>query len=58
MNKLLKEVREHFPDDTRDVLLCQRNGKPAVGQQPRLNDHPVRENGHVRSADLNIEGGD
>ena len=56
MNKLLQEVREHFPD----ALYYSASGTVSLllGSSHDNNDHPVREMVAVRSPDLNIEGGD
>ncbi|EAQ2326339.1 hypothetical protein E3J31_08270 [Salmonella enterica] len=56
MNKLLQEVREHFPD----ALYYSASGTVSLllGSSHDNNDHPVREMVAVTSPDLNIEGGD
>ncbi|EFF0326404.1 hypothetical protein RSM67_001610 [Enterobacter roggenkampii] len=56
MNKLLQEVREHFPD----AMYYSASGTVSLllGSSHDKNDHPVREMVAVTSPDLNIEGGD
>ncbi|EAA7800111.1 hypothetical protein CEW44_24085 [Salmonella enterica subsp. enterica serovar Heidelberg] len=56
MNKLLQEVREHFPD----ALYYSASGTVSLllGSSHDNNDHPVREMVAVTSPDLNIDGGD
>jgi len=56
MNKLLQEVREHFPD----AKYYSASGTVSLllGSSHDKNDNPVREMVAVTSPDLNIEGGD
>ncbi|EFH2752757.1 hypothetical protein KNY83_004043 [Salmonella enterica subsp. enterica serovar Mbandaka] len=56
MNKLLQEVREHFPDA--QYYSASGTVSLLLGSSHDKNDHPVREMVAVTSPDLNIEGGD
>lgn len=56
MNKLLQEVREHFPDA--QYYSASGTVSLLLGSSHDKNDNPIREMVAVTSPDLNIEGGD